>query len=121
LSGILDDLKADVSAALTGTLHAATLYQYTTVPDGYGGTTTTYDAGHACEGLRGSFNSVIAGLSGIPRTDAQIEILASSLSVTPNRIDKINIEGEWWIITEIQLDPSGAWWVLQCSTTDAVS
>jgi hypothetical protein len=35
-------------------------------------------------------------------------------------LDKINIEGEWWIVTERQLDPAGAWWELQCSSTDAV-
>lgn len=117
---ILDNLIADVSAALAGSLRPATLWQYSVVDDGYGNQVPGYDTPYACEGIRGSFDEVVAGLSGIPRTDAKIELLASSLATAPNRLDKINIEDEWWIVTEIQLDPAGAWWVLQCSDTEAL-
>lgn len=121
MASILDTLAEDVSAALTGTLHPVTYWQYSVEDDGMGNQVPTYDTSYACEGIRGSFEAVIAGLSGIPRTDAKIEILASSLATTPAALDKINIEGEWWIVTERQLDPSTSWWELQCSSTSAVS
>lgn len=101
-------------------LMAATLWQYTEVDDGYGGVTMDYDTPHVCEGVRGSFDAVVAGLSGIPRTDAKIELLAGTLAVEPKRLDKVNIDGGWWRIDEIEVDGAGAWWVLQCSATEAV-
>lgn len=120
MTNILDGLKADVTDALAGTLRSATLWQYELIDDGYGGQYPGYDTSYPCEGVRGSFDAVVAGLSGIPRTDAQIELLASSLPTTPKALDKVHIEGTWWIVNERQLDPSNAWWVLQCASTEAV-
>ncbi|RIK96983.1 MAG: hypothetical protein DCC74_09010 [Proteobacteria bacterium] len=118
---ILDDLATDVGAALSGVLRAGTLYRETPGgDDGYGNQLPGTWAPHAFEGLRGSFNSVLAGLSGIPRTDAKIEILASSCAIAPQRLDKISIEGEWWIITEIEVDPAGCWFICQCANTGAL-
>ncbi len=117
---MLDDLKADVTAALVGTLRTAALWPYSLDgDDGFGNPVPTYGPAIACEGLKGSYESVLAGLSGIPRTAAKIELLAGTLSVTPSRLDKINIEGGWWIITEIEVDPAGAMWLCQCAETTA--
>jgi hypothetical protein len=115
---LLDDLKTDIDAALTGALRAATYWRATSVSDGIGGFTTTWTS-HTCEGLRSAYDAVVAAQADIPRTDAKIELLASSLSVTVAREDKIKIDDQWWIIREIALDPSGAWWTLQCSSTEA--
>lgn len=121
MTSILDDLKADVSATLVGTLRPAVLWKYTQVPDGYGGYEFTYNTPYTCEGVRGSFESVLAGLSGIPRTHSKIELLADTLAVTPERLDKIAIEGWWFLIENIEVDPAGAVWVCECSATGAVS
>jgi hypothetical protein len=119
---MLDDLAADVTSALAGTLRAATLWHETPGgDDGAGnqlpGTWTDYP----CEGVKGSFESVMAGLSGIPRTDAKIELLAGTLAVEPKRLDVIEIEGGYWKISEIEVDPAGAVWLCQCAETTAVS
>jgi hypothetical protein len=63
----------------------------------------------------------MAGLSGIPRTDAKIELLAGTLAVEPKRMDKLNIEGGWWLIREIEVDPATAMWLCQCFETSAVT
>ncbi|MGB3390779.1 MAG: hypothetical protein WBA88_22680 [Pseudaminobacter sp.] len=120
MTNILDGLQADVTATLAGTLRNATLWQYSLVDDGYGGQMPGYDAPYLCDGVRGSFESVLAGLSGIPRTDAKIELIAGTLAVEPKRLDKIHIEGTWWIITEIEVDPAKAVWLCQCEATEAV-
>ncbi|RDL52098.1 hypothetical protein BLJAPNOD_03249 [Ensifer sp. M14] len=116
---MLDELKADVTAALTGSLRPATLWQYSLGDDGYGNEAPVYDTPYACEGLRGSYDAEYAGLSGIPRTAAKIELLAGTLAVAPKRLDKIAIEGGWWLITEIEIDPATAMWLCQCSETSA--
>lgn len=119
---LLDDLKADVSTALGGELRSGTLYRETPGgDDGYGNQLPGTWTPHAFEGLRGSFDAVTAGLSGIPRTAAKIEILASSCAIAPLRMDKISIEGAWWIVTEIEVDPAGAWFICQCADTEALS
>ncbi|MFZ2102988.1 MAG: hypothetical protein WAU86_20735, partial [Oricola sp.] len=115
-------LRADVTAALAGELRSATLWPYSLGgDDGYGNPVPTYGPSVACEGLKGSFESVLAGLSGIPRTAAKIELLAGTLAVAPKRLDKINIEGGWWIIVEIEVDPATAMWLCQCADTTAES
>ena len=118
---MLDDLAADVTAALTGKLRPATLWKYDLVDDGTGDVTVIYGPPHECEGLRGSFESVLAGLSGIPRTDARIELLAASLAVTPGRMDVIEIDGGWWSISDVEVDPAGAVWICQCAATSPVT
>ncbi len=62
---------------------------------------------------------IAAGIGGIPRTDAKVEILASSLSTEPLRLDTLTIKSKWWQITEISRDPAGAWWELQCQSVSA--
>ncbi len=110
MAGILDDLKSDLDAALTGELRNATLWTYTLIDEGYGNSTPVYDQSYSCQGIRGSYDAEYAGLSGIPREAAKIEILASTLSVEPTRLDKVSVDdgdspAEWWIITQIAIDP----------------
>jgi hypothetical protein len=118
---LLDDLKADVTAALAGTLRSATYWrQGEPIDDGYGNVIPGSWTSYPCEGVRGSYDDITAGLSGIPRSNSKLELLAGTLAVTPKRLDKINIEGGWWLITEIEIDPATAMWVLQCAETSAV-
>lgn len=116
---LLDDLKADITAALAGELRSAVLWQYSVVDDGHGNEVPGYNASYPCDGVRGSYDAQYAGQSGIPRTDAKIELLAGTLAVTPKQLDKINIDGGWWIVVNIEVDPATAMWVLQCSATGA--
>lgn len=116
---LLDDVKADVTSALAGTLRPATLWKYSLGDDGMGNEAPVYDTPYACEGLRGSYDAEYASQSGIPRTAARIELLAGTLAVTPINLDKIHIESTWWIIVQVEVDPAGALWVCQCSKTSA--
>ncbi|RRH86448.1 hypothetical protein EH240_36845 [Mesorhizobium tamadayense] len=116
---MLDDLKADVTAALAGELRTATLWQYSLIDDGHGNELPGYDTPYACEGVRGSYDAQYAGQSGIPRTDAKIELLAGTLAATPKALDKVYIESSWWIVVDVAIDPASVMWVLQCSTTGA--
>ncbi|RUW76946.1 hypothetical protein, partial [Mesorhizobium sp. M1E.F.Ca.ET.063.01.1.1] len=95
---LLDDLKSDVTAALTGELRSAVLWQYSLIDDGHGNEVPGYDTSYPCEGVRGSYDAQYAGQSGIPRTDAKIELLAGTLAATPKALDKVYIDGGWWIV-----------------------
>lgn len=117
---LLDDLKADITAAFTGELRTGTLYRLSEGVDEYGNPVPgAWALVGTFEGVRGSFDSILAGLSGIPRTDAKIEILASSAASVPLRQDKLQIEGAWWTITQIEIDPAGSWYTCQCAVTVA--
>lgn len=119
---MLDELKADITAALSGTLRDGTLYRLGEGVDEYGNPVPgTWSAVGTFEGLRGSFDSVLASVAGIPRTDAKIEILASTATAQPLRTDKLTMEGAWWSIEEIEIDPAGSWLVCQCRATSAVT
>lgn len=117
MGSILDDLKDEVSAALTGTLRSAVYWRNTV--DHYNEYNepvyvwTPYD----CEGIRGSYDPVTAGLAGIPRDHASIELLASSLAVEPDETGIVEIEGRFWAISHVDVDPATAWWTLECSVT----
>lgn len=116
---MLDALKADVTAALTGTLRDGTLWRATEVDDGYGnpisGPPTQVST---LQGLRASYSAEWAQ-AGIPLTDVKIEMLAASLSTAPMQNDKLNIESAWWLVTAVEVDPSGAWYTCQCRLTSA--
>lgn len=117
---MLDELKADIDAAFTGTLRAGTLRRVLPgLPDGAGGTLPGETVNYSFEGVVGSYGVIAAGIAGIPRTDGKIEILASSLTIEPTRLDKLTIEDKWWQITEVSRDPAGAWWELQCQSVSA--
>ncbi len=117
---MLDELKADIDAALTGALRTGTLRRVLPgEPDGAGGTLPGSTVTYPFEGVVGSYGIIAAGIGGIPRTDAKVEILASSLSTEPLRLDTLTIESKWWQITETSRDPAGAWWELQCQSVSA--
>lgn len=117
---MLDQLKADVTAALTGTLRSGTLRREVDGgQDEYGNPLPGAVTNYPFEGIRGSYDAVYAGQSGIPREASKIEILAASITVEPVRLDVLTIEGAWWQITEIELDPAGSWFVCQCAETSA--
>ncbi|MGO4643240.1 hypothetical protein AB4Z43_32950 [Mesorhizobium sp. 2RAF45] len=117
MASILDDLKDDVSAALTGTLRAA-IYWKNAVDhyNEYNEPVFTWTP-YACEGIRGSYDPITAGIRGIPRDHASIEVLASSLAVEPDETGIVEIENRFWQITHVDVDPATAWWTLECSVT----
>jgi len=120
MTSILDGLRADVTAALDGTLRDGAIWRATVEDDGFGNPVSgPHVQVGTFEGIRGSFDSVLASVAGIPRTDAKIEILASSATVEPLRTDKLNIESAWWYIEDIEIDPAGAWFTCQCSAASA--
>jgi hypothetical protein len=115
---ILDDLAADVSAALSGVLRVGSLRRV--LPgedDGYGNQLPGEVVTYPFEGVKGNFGIITAGLGGLPRSAGKIEILASSLAVDPERADKLTIDGEWWLVREVSRDPARAWWTLECELT----
>lgn len=117
MSGILDDLAEDVAAALDGELRTATYWRSQIVgDDGYGNPVYGWTS-YSCQGTRGSYDAAYAGLSGIPRTDSRIEIIAATLAVAPQNLDRIFIESAWWVVTKVETDPATAVWVMQCSSS----
>lgn len=117
---ILDDLAADISAALSGVLRTGTLrHELPGEPDGAGGTSPGETVTYAFEGVQSNFGLIASGVADIPRGAAKIEILASSLEVDPERGDTINIDGGWWLVSEVSRDPAKAWWTLECQSTAA--
>lgn len=115
---MLDNLRDDITAALVGKLRTATYAHGEESWDEYGNPSFTWTT-YPCEGIRGSFDAQYASQSGIPRTDSRIELLAGTLAVTPKNLDKIQMEGAWWLVVNVEIDPATALWVCQCSETSA--
>jgi len=114
---MLSELKADIDAAFTGQLLAGVLHHaLPSVPDGAGGTIGGGTEDHDFEGIRGSFGTIAHGIGGVPRTNEQIEILASSLTVVPARLDTLTIEGLTFQVVDVQRDPAAAWYQLNCQS-----
>lgn len=120
MASILDDLAEDVAAALTGALRSATYWRSEIV--GYDPfNEPIYDyVSYPCEGIRGTFDVLLTGTGTVPLDAAKIEILASSLSIEVQAGDRIHIDSTWWQVSRIELDPSAAWWTLQCGVSEAV-
>ncbi len=57
--------------------------------------------------------------AGIPLTDAKIIILAASITTVPVQGDKLNIEGKWWQVSRVEVDPATATFSCQCSEVSA--
>lgn len=114
---MLDELKADIDAAFTGQLRAGTLHHaLPSVPDGAGGTIGGGTEDYDFEGIRGSFGTIAHGIGGVPRSNEQIEILASSCAVVPARLDTLTIESMTFQILDVQRDPAAAWYVCNCQS-----
>lgn len=114
---MLSELKADIDAAFTGQLRAGTLHHaLPSVPDGAGGTIGGGTEDYAFEGIRGSFGTIAHGIGGVPRSNEQIEILASSCAVVPARLDTLTIESMTFQILDVQRDPAAAWYVCNCQS-----
>jgi hypothetical protein len=114
---LLDDLADDVTAALSGELRAGTYWRSEEIGiDPFGNPIVDW-VSYPCEGTRGSYDAEYAGLSGIPRDNARIEIIAGTLAVTARNLDRINIEGAWWEIVQVETDPATAVWLCQCAAS----
>lgn len=119
MTSFLDDIAADITAALSGTLRTGALWRQGEGQDEYGNPVPgDWAAVSTFEGLRASYSAEWAQ-AGIPLTDVKIEMLAASTSTAPVQDDKLNIESAWWFITAVEVDPSGAWFTCQCRSTAA--
>lgn len=69
---------------------------------------------YSCKALRDTYSiRDIQGSSTIQQGDVKILILASSLSVTPQKRDIITIQGSSFNVIEYDTDPATAVWVIQ--------
>ena len=115
---LLDDLAADVHAALGGELRDAEYFAQQVVgDDGYGNPVYGW-VGYPCEGSRANYDAEYASAAGIPRTNVRIEIIARSLEITPATTDRVFIENTWWIVLQVETDPATAVWVLECQASE---
>jgi hypothetical protein len=121
MASILDGLKADITAAFDGTLRDGALYRPGDLVDPYGNVTPgagPVEFFGTFQGLRANYDAAWIQ-AGIPRTAAKIEILAASLSTTPVQGDVLEVESAWWLVTTVEVDPSGAWYACECRATSA--
>lgn len=112
---MLDDLAADVTSALAGTLRTATLWKSEEVGDDGAGNIIYDYVAHACQGTRANYDARYAAEAGIPRTEVSIELLAGTLDIAPKNLDYIEIENAWHVITTVETDPATAVWSCQCT------
>lgn len=116
---LIDTLHSDATRALTGKLQPAALWVHETVPDG-GRPLIVGKTRVKCRLPLRWRKSVGALIFGAIPTPA-IELLAASLAPEPKQLDKIAIDGGWWIVKEIALDAAGVMWTCQCAATGAAA
>jgi hypothetical protein len=118
MASILDTLADDVTAALTGDLRSSSYWrQETSGRDEFGDPIVSW-VSHPCQGVRASYDAMYAAAAGIPIDSVRIEVLAQTLDVTPKKQDAVQIEGAFWSIDEVTIDPATALYTLQAHSIE---
>jgi hypothetical protein len=74
------------------------------------------DVPYTCSGWIDNYATIDHVDSSVQVNDRKVFVLCSSLSVTPAPSNKVTIGGATYTIINVQRDPAGTAWVMQCRT-----
>lgn len=90
-----------------------------TAVDEYGDPLVPTNSYTAIEGFVSGYDEQFRAESGIPDTDVKVNIFAKSApSLTPNKDDKVLMNGQWYQLRKVKTDPATALWVCQSFAID---
>lgn len=108
--------KAFKGKLLTGQIRQETP---NTVLDEYGDPTLPTITYEPLEGFVDEYSDFHKANSGIPETDLKVSFFAQSApTITPAKDDKIQMNGVWYQVRKIKVDPATALWVCQAFVID---
>jgi hypothetical protein len=114
--GLLDGaIKKAIADGFRGKLLSGTLTKIVaTGRDASNGDPTTTTADYAFQGFREAYSAFFRAQAGIPDDDTKITLIAGLCGAAPAIGDKININGGWWQVRKVAIDPAGATYDCQC-------
>ncbi|KIZ33650.1 hypothetical protein OO17_28235 [Rhodopseudomonas palustris] len=74
------------------------------------------DVPHDCSGWTDNYSQIDHADSNVQVNDRKVYVLCSTLAITPTTADTVTIAGATYAIVNVQRDPAGAAWVMQCRT-----
>jgi hypothetical protein len=97
-----------IAAGFNGKLLPGTLRKVTsTGRDGNGDPITTTDD-YAVQGMQDTYGAVMRKMAGIPETDVKLLLIAGLCGAAPAIGDKVQMNGQWFQIRDVSIDPASA-------------
>jgi len=127
MASILDQIPKQIYQGFRGKLRSGTLRRHSNDPllalDENGETATPLIETWSCQGFVDNYSKFLRAQAGIPDSDMQINIFASSLTsgVVPKIQDYVTFAGGWYQLKVPQTDPAVALWTCQGTITRAPS
>lgn len=113
MTGLLDGgLATAFSAAFAPIFLDGTLYRWSTVSDGKGGGSSSFDGGTAVKAQLDQTTEAMQSADGYVDTDQRILVLASGVAPISTD-DEIAVAGTRWMIASAARDPAGAYYDLR--------
>lgn len=107
--GLLDgDIADAISAGFDGLLLAGTLRKVTTVSRDSVGDPVTTTADYTVQGLQETYSAIVRKMAGIPETDVKLLLIAGLCGAAPAIGDKVQMNGQWFQVRDVSIDPAGA-------------
>jgi hypothetical protein len=101
-------LAKAIAAGFKNQLLAGTLRK--TMVDGrdsFGDPTST-TADYAVQGMEDRYSAMVKVAAGIPATDVKLLLIAGLCDAAPSIGDKVQLNGQWFQVRDVSIDPAGA-------------
>jgi len=116
--GILDgDIADAIASGFDGLLLNGTLRKNATAGRDSNGDPITASADYAVQGMQDTYSAVIRKMAGIPETDVKLLLIAGLCGAAPAIGDKVQMNGQWFQIRDVSIDPAGATYECQSFRT----
>lgn len=107
-SFLAGSLANAIASGFRGKLLPGTLRKNTTTSrDSFGDPVST-TADYAVQGLQETYSALIIAAGGVPATDVKLLLIAGLCGAAPAIGDKIQMNGQWFQVRDVKIDPAGA-------------
>jgi hypothetical protein len=107
-SFLAGSLANAIAAGFRGKLLPGTLRKETAVSRDSVGDPVVTTADYAVQGLQETYGALIIAAGGIPSTDIKLLLIAGLCGAAPAIGDKVQMNGQWFQVRNVNIDPAGA-------------
>jgi len=107
-SFLAGSLANAIAAGFRGKLLPGTLRKNTTASRDSVGDPIVTTADYAVQGLQETYSAVIVAMGGVPATDVKLLLIAGLCAAAPAIGDKVQMNGQWFQVRDVKIDPAGA-------------
>lgn len=106
-------LAAALAKGFAGKLLTGTLRKVTTSGRDAHGDPISGTADYPVQGFVDNYSAMTRAAAGIPMEDSKIVLIAGLCGAAPAIGDKVQLQGQWWQVRAVAIDPAGATYELQ--------